>query len=157
MLIDTCKRHSLSTFAVCISIHVFVHLYHMILNVYIICICIHTCIYIHTQRHTCISRLNRVNGGNILQCISFSSVYRHCLFLLRYLCLCLCLYLIHLVHIYTHTHIYVWCGCTALMLACQNKHDSAACMHACMYACMYTYTYVDVNISISKSSNVRNK
>ena len=30
-------------------------------------------------------------------------------------------------------------------------------MHACMYVRMYTHTYVDVNISISKSSNVRNK
>ena len=61
---------------------------------------------------------------------------------------CICIY----IHTYISAYMYVcarpWCW---------RARTSTIQRHACQYVCMYTYTHVDVNISISKSSNVRNK
>ena len=75
------------------------------------------------------------------------------------LCVCMCMHACMHMHIYTHIHTCVY--------VCMYVHGPDAGvpeqarfsgMHACMHACMYVYvSYVDVNISISKSSNVRNK
>jgi len=105
-----------------------------------------------TNRNTYIHKCMHIY---VHQCLRYMYVIRE---IQVCLCVCMCMHVCMHMHIYTHIHTCVYvCMCTALMLACQNKHDSAPCMHACMYVCMYTYTHVDVNISISKSSNVRNK
>ena len=85
-------------------------------------------------------------------CDTWNTGMSLCVYVYACMYVCICIY----IHTYIHVYMYV-CMCTPLMLACQNKHDSAPCMHACMYVRMHMYTHVDVNISISKSSNVRNK
>ena len=68
----------------------------------------------------------------------------------------LCVYVMHVcmhMHIYTHIHTCVdVCMCTALMLACQNKHDSAPCMHACTYVYVYICRCKYIYIKIFKRS-----
>ena len=84
------------------------------------------------------------------QCLRYMYVIREI-----QVCLCVCMYMhacMHL-HMYTHMHTCVYvCMCTALMLACQNKHDSAPCMHSCMYVYVYSCRCKYVYIKIFKRS-----
>ena len=106
-----------------------------------------TIIRVPARRHKCIHRY-------VHQCLRYMYVIREI-----QVCLCVCMYMhvcMHL-HMYTHIHTCAYvCMCTALMLACQNKHDSAACMHACMYVYVYTCRCKYIYIKIFKRSKQMN-
>ena len=74
------------------------------------------------------------------------------------LCVCICMHVCICKHTHIHTCVYV-CMYVHGPDAGVPEQARFSGMHACMHACTYVYVYSCrcVNISISKSSNVRNK